>query len=47
MENRNTDGTTVMTTFGVVGLYTNILHTFGLEAVRYFLLKYEEDIHRF
>ena len=42
---RNTDGNTVIATFDVVGLYTNIPHTFGMEAVRYFLLKYKEDIH--
>ena len=36
---RNTDGNTVIATFDVVGLYTNIPHTFGMEAVRYFLLK--------
>ena len=29
----------------MIGLYTNIPHTFGLEAVSYFLLKYEQDIH--
>ena len=42
---RNTDGNTVIATFDVVGLYTNIPHTFGMDAVRYFLLKYKEDIH--
>ena len=42
---RNTDGNTVTATFDVVGLYTNIPQTFGMEAVRYFLLKYKEDIH--
>ena len=42
---RNTDGNAVIATFDEVGLYTNIPHTFGLEAVRYFLLKYEEDTH--
>ena len=36
---------TVIATFDVVGLYTNIPHTFGMEAVSYFLLKYKEDIH--
>ena len=29
----------------VAGIYTKILHTFGLEAVRYFLVKYEERFH--
>ena len=42
---RSTDGNTVIATFDVVGLYTNIPHTFGMEAVRYFLLKYKEDVH--
>ena len=42
---RIANGNVVIATFDVVGLYTNILHTFGLEAVRYFLLKYKEDIH--
>ena len=41
----NTDGNAVIATFDVVGLYTNIQHTFGLEAVWYFLLKFEKDIH--
>ena len=38
-------GSTVITTFDVVGLYANTRHTFGMEAVRYFLLKYKKDIH--
>ena len=42
---RITNENVVIATFDVVGLYTNILHTFGLEAVKYFLLKYKEDIH--
>ena len=42
---RNTDRNTVTETFDVVGLYINIPHTFGMDAVRYFLLKYKEDIH--
>ena len=42
---RNTNRSTVIATFDVVGLYTNIPHTFGMDAVRYFLLKYKEDIH--
>ena len=42
---RNTNGNTVIVIFDVVGPYTNISHTFGMEAVRYFLLKYKEDIH--
>ena len=36
---------TVIATFDVVGLYTNIPHTFRLEAVKYFLLKHEEYIY--
>ena len=39
---RNTDGNTVIATFDVVALYTNIPHTFELEAVRYFFLKYKD-----
>ena len=35
---RNTDGNTFIATFDVVGLCANIPHTFGMEAVRYFLL---------
>ena len=42
---RNTDGNTVIATFDAAGLYTNILNTFRMETVRYFLLKYKEDIH--
>ena len=41
---RDTDRNTVIATFDVVGLYTYIPHTFGMKAVRYFLLKYKEDI---
>ena len=36
----NSDGKTVIATFDVVGIYTNIPHTFWLDAVRYFLLKH-------
>ena len=42
---KNTDGKAVIPTFDVVSLDTNIPHTFGQEAVRYFLLKHKEDIH--
>ena len=42
---RNTYGNTVIAIFDVAGLYTNIPHTFGIEAVKYFSLKYKEDIH--
>ena len=42
---KNTDRNTFIATFDVVGLYTNIPHTFGMDAVRYFLSKYKEDIH--
>ena len=31
---RYTDGSTVFATFDVVGLYTNIPHIFGIEAVK-------------
>ena len=36
---RNTDRNTVIPTFDVIVLYTIIPHTFGIKAVRYFLLK--------
>ena len=42
---RKTDGNIVIASFDVVYLQTNIPHTFGMEAVRYFLWKYKEDIH--
>ena len=42
----NSDGNTVIASFDVLGLYTNIPHTFGIEAVRYFLLKQNEEIHQ-
>ena len=42
---RNTDGNAAIATFDVVGLYTNIQHTFGLKALTYFLSIYEEDIY--
>ena len=34
-----------MLTFDVVVLYTGISHEFGLEAIDYFLTKYQEDLH--
>ena len=37
--NRNTDGNTAIVNSDGVGPYTDIPHTFGQEAVRYFLLK--------
>ena len=40
----STDESTAIASFDAVGLCTNISHTFRLEAVRYFLLKYKEDI---
>ena len=36
---RNNERNAVIATFDEFGLYTNIPHTFGLEAVRYFLIK--------
>ena len=44
---RNTDGNTVIATFDVVGLYTNMPQTFGMEAGRYFLLNKEDINPRF
>ena len=31
--------------FDIISLYTSILHQFGLEAIDYFLTKYQEDLH--
>ena len=36
---------TEMITLDVVNLYKNILHKFGLEAIHYFLTKYQEHLH--
>ena len=36
---RNNERNAVIATFDEFGLYINIPHTFGLEAVRYFLIK--------
>ena len=41
----NANGDAVIALFAAVGLCTNKPFTFGLEVVRYFLLKYKEDIH--
>ena len=35
----------VVVTFDVVNLYTNIPHTFGLEALDYWLEKHTESLH--
>ena len=32
-------------TFDLISLYTSIPHKFGLEAIDYFLTKYQEDLH--
>ena len=36
---------TILTTFDVVGLYSNILHEYGLEAIEYWLDKFPESLH--
>ena len=42
---RNVDEETEIVTFYVISLYTRVLHEFGLEAIDYFLTKYQEDLH--
>ena len=32
-------------TFELISLHTSIPHEFGLEAIDYFLTKYQEDLH--
>ena len=36
---------TILTTFDVVGLYSNIPHEYGLEAIEYWLDKFPESLH--
>ena len=42
---RDVDEDSGIATFDVISLYTSIPHEFGLEAVDYFLIKYQEDLH--
>ena len=42
---RGVDEDTEIVTFDVISLYTSIPHEFGLEAMDYFLTKYQEDLH--
>lgn len=42
---RNINENVVIATFDVVGPYRNISHSFRLEAVRYYQLKYKEDVY--
>ena len=42
---RDVDEDTEIVTFDVISLYTNIPHEFDLEAIDYFLIKYQEDLH--
>ena len=42
---RYVDEDTEIVTFDVISLYTSIPHKFGLEAINYFLTKYQEDLH--
>ena len=37
---------TILTTFDVVGLYSNIPHEYGLEAIKYWLDKFPESLRR-
>ena len=39
------DEDTEIVTFDVISWYSSILHKFGLEAIDYFLTKYQEDLH--
>ena len=36
---------TILTTFDFVGLYSNIPHEYGLEAIEYWLDKFPESLH--
>ena len=42
---RDVDEDTEIVTFDVITLYTSITNEFGLEAIEYFLNKYQEDLH--
>ena len=42
---RDVDEDTEIVTFGVISLYTSILHKFGFESLDYFLTRYQEDLH--
>ena len=39
------DEDTEIVTFDLISLYTRISHEFGVEAIDYFLTKYQEDLH--
>ena len=39
------DEGTEIVSFDVISFYTSISHEFGLEAIDYFLTKYQEDLH--
>ena len=41
-----TDPNTLLVTFDVTSLYTNIRHDFGLQAIRFWIEKYPELIPR-
>ena len=41
---RDVNENTEIVTFDVISLYTSIPHEFGLEAIDYFLNKYQEDL---
>ena len=42
---RETKRDTILATFDVVGLYSNIPHEYGLEAIEYWLDKFPESLH--
>ena len=42
---RDVDENFEIVTFDVISLYASIPHEFGLEAIDYFLIKYQKDLH--
>ena len=42
---RDVDENTEIVTFDIISLYTSISPEFGLEAIDYFLTKYQENLH--
>ena len=42
---RDVDEDTEINTFDLISLYISICHKFGLEAIYYFLTKYQEALH--
>ena len=44
---RQNDENTIIATFDVIGLYSNIPHCYGLEAIEYWINKYPQLLDRF